>query len=438
MPRTLYIEGLHTGAPQRVFIATPVMEAPVPEYVFGLLGSQVALEAAKIDYEIHMLVGDCHVDDARNYLVRNFLETDCTDLMFIDGDVGWNAVDLVRQLSFDVDIVAGIYPRKTDDSNQGYPVRPFDGPQMTRPDGLLPVQGVATGFLRIRRKVLEDMWEAEPRKHRAQSEGEDRRAIAIIFERLYRKEARLSGDYGFCQKVTDLGGKIYIDPAMSFVHVGTKSWSGSVGEFWCAREGLLTPRFCAAFERLRAGEASPDDYLTMFAEWGNAYSVPVEFLAMLTEAATGAGPILEIGSGLTTLVLAASGRPVHSVEHDLAWMPRVQAAISQLRLRNVTLHYSPLELKADGTAAYHSIPNVEPTLVFCDGPQQKWNRGHLFSSVSIPSNASFIADDASNETWLASIQAWAAERGQSVEVIGTEKRKFAVVAPKLEQLEAAE
>jgi len=32
--------------------------------------------------------GDPHVDDNRNAIVREFLAGDCTDLLFIDSDVG--------------------------------------------------------------------------------------------------------------------------------------------------------------------------------------------------------------------------------------------------------------------------------------------------------------------------------------------------------------
>jgi acetone carboxylase gamma subunit len=42
-----------------------------------------------------LLSGNCHVDDARNSVVREFLASDCTELVFIDADVSWEPETLV-------------------------------------------------------------------------------------------------------------------------------------------------------------------------------------------------------------------------------------------------------------------------------------------------------------------------------------------------------
>jgi len=442
MPRELHFEGLRNGAPQRVFIAVPMTDKPEPETVMSLIASAEALRHADIEFEIFLLIGHCHVDDARNYLARNFLESQCTDLMFVDSDVGFDSVDLVRLLRYEADVVGGAYPKKTDD-DQGYPVRFLPGPRITDKQGLLKVEGIATGFLRIKRWVIDQLWEDEPRKYRDTNEGSDRKEIAIIFERLFLRgkdvSMRLSGDYGFCKKCRDVSIDVYVDPAMTFAHVGTKMWSGNVGQYLCEKEGLLTPRFQATFRRIQAGQGTADDFKFLYIEWGNNFALPPDFAeALLSAACEVSGPILEIGSGLTTLLLAVSGNPVHSIEQDLAWLLRVKAAAKQLRLSNIELTYSPLMPEENDEAWYSEVPKIVPSLVFCDGPQQRWRRGRIFQAMEIPASASFIADDASNPTWLADIQKWAAGQGRTVEVVGTDTRKLAIVAPRLARLEAAE
>jgi hypothetical protein len=49
---------------------------------------------------------------ARNALVHNFLKTDCSHLMFIDADIGWEPQYIEQMLSADVPVLAGMYPKK--------------------------------------------------------------------------------------------------------------------------------------------------------------------------------------------------------------------------------------------------------------------------------------------------------------------------------------
>ena len=42
-----------------------------------------AFSLFKAEGSLGLLTGNCHVDDARNILVKNFLETDCETLVFL-------------------------------------------------------------------------------------------------------------------------------------------------------------------------------------------------------------------------------------------------------------------------------------------------------------------------------------------------------------------
>jgi len=440
MPRVLHLGGLRKGASQRLFIATPVMDSPDPEYVHSILQTQLALFAAGIEMDWTLLVGECHVDDARNFLVREFLESACTDLLFIDADEGWSPVELVKLAGWDCDVVAGVLPRKAD-TDEGYPVRLLPGEITTDSRGLIEVEGVGTGFMRIRRNVLEQMYEAEPRKHRDKLNEDQKHQIPILFERDYVDSLRLSGDYAFCRKWRKLGGKIFIDPDMGFAHVGTKVWTGHLGRYLCQKENLLTPKFCAAFKRIQSGKWTFADFEQIYAEWNNPFSLDPKGAAALFEVArTTVGHILETGSGLSTLLFAAAGAGVFSLEHELSWVQRMKTAVVQLGLGDkVELHYAPLREYKSGNIWY-TIDTVLPDhvgLVFCDGPQRAWGRDGIFEILGHFDAAPFIFDDANDEELLSKVEAWAKGRGRSVQVVG-EGRKLAVVTPLAEVREAAE
>jgi hypothetical protein len=110
--------------------------------------------------------------------------------------------------------------------------------------------------------------------------------------------------------------------------------------------------------------------------WGNSgWSVDVEFLRTLCNLARSAtGPVLECGSGLTTVLLGALGRRqglrVWSLEHDPAWRARVQQVASRHGLDNVTVCDAPLRPFRDYT--WYDVSQLELprdfALVICDGP----------------------------------------------------------------------
>ena len=440
MPRILHMGGLRDGASRRLFIATPMTGSPEPEYLHSMLQTQIALIAAGIEMDWMALIGDCHVDDARNFLVREFLEGDCTDLLFIDADEGWSGVELARLAQHDCDVIAGVLPRKADD-DQGYPVRMFPGPIKTDNRGLIEVEGVGTGFMKIRRSVLERMYDAEPRKHRDSAKEAREHQIAIIFEREYIGGLRLSGDYAFCRKWRAIGGKIFIDPNMGFAHIGTKMWTGHLGHYLCERDNVLTPMFCAAFARIKAGQGKYADFEQVYAEWNNSYAIdPLAGAALYQIAATTEGVILETGSGLSTLLFAAAGAKVFALEHELPWVRKMRAAIDQLNLQEqIKLHYAPLREQKDGTIWYGLTTEIPDRvgLIFCDGPQRHYGREGVFDILGHYSSVPFIFDDANDDEWRPQIEAWARRQNRDISIIG-EGRKLAVVAPLVELLQAAE
>jgi hypothetical protein len=423
MPHLLHHSPGAFGA-RRVFLATPTYGAPPALYTFCLFKTHDALKAAGIEVELGLLCGDCHVDDARNRLVRDFLKSGCDDFVFIDADVGWQTDDLVRLLSHDRDVVGGTYPMKQD--QEDFPVRLIPGEIWSDSNGLIEVEGLPTGFLRIRRNVLEKLF-AESPKYRIRG-SDDSEPCALIFERELQGLTRRSGDYAFCRKWRAAGGRIWLDPNCHLEHAGEKVWSGTYAAHLRRKNGLA---LVDGINRVRKGTEDARSLLDLVLDWGNdPWSAGPELLSACAQVARQLpGAILETGSGLTTLVLAAANPAVtvHALEDASAWRYRIQEAAETLGLTNIVIHKAPLVLHPQGR--WYDVPDLpwrEFRTVLCDGPpRQKGERSVVLSVLDAHEcrPQCLLFDDA--ETEAAAFASWAADRGYRFEIKG-QLRKFAL------------
>jgi hypothetical protein len=168
---------------------------------------------------------DSLVQRARNDLAQLAIDAQVDDLFFVDCDQDWNPEDFFRMLSYDVDIVAGAVRKKSD--HEQYNVKKLDGNLSTNEQGLIAVDAVGTGFMRIRTSALKKMWECSEPYKEAHKSTESR----MIFEVRIIDGSLYSEDIVFCKKWTDQGGKIYDDPTVNCGHSGEKRWVGNFSEW---------------------------------------------------------------------------------------------------------------------------------------------------------------------------------------------------------------
>lgn len=196
---------------RNVYIATPATTLH-SNYVLGLVRSLPGLANMGVSFTYALLSGHCHVDDSRNLLVADFLKSRCSDLMFIDADVGWQPDAIWRLLQTEGDVVGGAYPLK--DGSGRFPVK-FDARGQC--------VGLPTGFMRIKRRVLATLAE------HAQKLSLDGTEAPIIFERGAMYGNRVGGDLNFCLKARDKGFKLTLVPDLLFTHQGHYDFAGCVG-----------------------------------------------------------------------------------------------------------------------------------------------------------------------------------------------------------------
>ena len=179
---------------------------------------------------------------------------------------------------------------------------------------------------------------------------------------------------------------------------------------------------------------------TLVRAWGNTgFSAMPEYLSALVAAATTArGDILECGSGLSTVLLAAAARKagvrVWSLEHIPKWKSRVERALRQRG--DGTAHIVDAPLKQYDGFWWYDISRLPQNLTFdmvvCDGPPADTPGGRygLLPMIGprLMEGAAIFMDDAARPDELAIMRRWSEDEGGTFTVKGTEK-PFAIFLP---------
>src|SRR5690348_16420154 len=73
-----------------------------------MIRTMLQLRQEEIETHLAFVAGDCFIDHARNQIVAQFLETDCTHLIMIDADQGWEVENVLDLLDRPEEVVAGV------------------------------------------------------------------------------------------------------------------------------------------------------------------------------------------------------------------------------------------------------------------------------------------------------------------------------------------
>lgn len=192
-----------------------------------------------------------------------------------------------------------------------------------------------------------------------------------------------------------------------------------------------------------AGAALDAELLqTLVHGWGNTgFSAMPEYLgALLTGTVSARGDILECGSGLSTLLLAAAARKsgvrVWSLEHIPKWKGRVDRALRQFgHQKTATVIHAPLR-PYDGFSWYDvsRLPKgLTFDLVVCDGPPANTPGGRYgllpLMGPQLMDGARIYMDDAARADEMAIMRRWSEKEGGVYSVQGKEK-PFAIFTPR--------
>lgn len=220
---------------QLVVFATPAFDHNVTvEYAQSMMEADWLLAKHNIPRGYEFIGGDPYLAKVRNLCVARAIRQYpmLTDFFFIDADVSYPADAVLRFLQSDVDVIAGIYPKKNDSLEFPAFLEMTDDKEFIVKNGLYMATGVPTGFLRIKRHVLDKMAAASGQYTDGTGHGE---LTANIFEMGYcpdnEKDAGKGEwwgeDFAWSRKWRQMGGELWIDPDIDFGHRGQKTWKAN-------------------------------------------------------------------------------------------------------------------------------------------------------------------------------------------------------------------
>lgn len=395
---------------RKILLATTCYGTTSAAYTFAIARSRQALADAGISTDYLLLQGNCHVDDARNSVVRDFLESDCAELVFLDADVNWEPSQLVQLCSRDLDIVGGVYPYRRDGSDN-MPVRMM-GEQSIRPDGLLEVEGLPTGFLKIKRHVLEHLAKRAPAYFDKVYE------TRMVFARPVPGEdkTRWGGDIDFCNRAHKLGYRLFADVELRLGHTGTIVVTDSLAAHIRRLSGTA---FAHVLPKFKAGTETDADYNEVFKYIGNNYAADPGVLALLVGIVRKCqGAIVETGSGLSSVLMGAvSGSQVYSLEHVEHYAAQTVAWCEEAGVANVGVCFAPMREDWYDLAKF-DLP-AKFALGFCDGPPRMFGtRSRFFDELAHRCSAIVVDDVKTDVHYMRQVHEWAEHNGRTCEIYG--------------------
>ena len=206
---------------RKVLIATPSYDGKVEAvYVNSLVET---LKRCPPDIQLFpvLVCYDALVQRARNDLVQMALDAQCSDIFFIDADQGWNPDWVFQLLNSPHEVIGGAVVKKSEAI--AFNVKAF--PEIKVVDGVMEVECVGTGFLKISGDALQKVYQASDEYI---SSGKKSR---MVFDIKIIDGELVSEDNVFCHKWRSLGGKVYVDTSMTCSHVGTKHYHGSLHQY---------------------------------------------------------------------------------------------------------------------------------------------------------------------------------------------------------------
>ncbi len=247
----------------KIFIGTPMYGGNCSgSYTKSCTDLAMMCAANGIDVRFYYLFNESLIQRARNYVVDEFMRSDCTHLVFIDSDIAFDPRDVLGLIGVQVsdpkfNIVTGPYPKKTiawekvkkavesgkaedspfalDQYTADYVFNPINKLASFNLSEPLEIGEGGTGFMCIPRSTFEKMAEAYPElsykpDHIRTENFDGSNEIMAYFDCVIDPKTKryLSEDYFFCQQARKADMKVWMCPWMQINHVGSYIFKGNM------------------------------------------------------------------------------------------------------------------------------------------------------------------------------------------------------------------
>lgn len=240
-------------------------------YVNCLMATLQMCQSVQLPVRVEFCKNDSLVSRARNNLIAKAMtDTSATHFLFIDNDITWDPVDILKLILSDRPLIGGIYPLKhynwdklvKDEGNPyntnviqswitkknnsqlkgmisnenmvqhnllKYNINYLES-YLTIENNIAKVKHLATGFMMIQRGLLDKMMKAFPSTKYTDDVGflqphENKYAYAL-FDCGVEEGHYFSEDWLFCSRWSKMGGSIYADVSINLTHTGIEDYKG--------------------------------------------------------------------------------------------------------------------------------------------------------------------------------------------------------------------
>ena len=239
----------------KIMVCTPCHSEVSMHYTQAVLKFQLECMKKNIMVSFSLLKSSL-VTQGRNLCVAEFLNhKDNYDyLLFIDSDISFKPETIFKMIDADKDIIACPYPMKmfetdkmwkkikeTDmvksekdllSSGYMYPIK-IGKNELIVDKGVMEVTHAPTGCMLIKRNVIDKLIAKHPELEIYQPtviNGKETKKENFynLFDTLHDPETKryFGEDFGFCQRWTDIGGKVYVYVMDHISHIGDHEYCG--------------------------------------------------------------------------------------------------------------------------------------------------------------------------------------------------------------------
>jgi hypothetical protein len=254
----------------KLYILTPCFGGVCyVNYIQSMIATLELFHQFGFPVQFEFCKNDSLITRARNNLLAKAMaDKEMTHILFIDNDIMWNPMNILKMILADKGILGGVYPLKKYhwsrligvDSSQNKIEEwlykrdqsilkthiPNDiiiqsrllsfnvnylGNHLEIEENLTKVRHIPSGFMLLQRSTIEKMHESFSETKYTDDVGfltpeENNYAFALFACGIYEGHY-FSEDWMFCERWKQLGGDVWADVSISLTHTGTEDYRGS-------------------------------------------------------------------------------------------------------------------------------------------------------------------------------------------------------------------
>ena len=205
---------------KKILIATPCLDQKVDAYFVHSLCESIKLGIKNnLDIRCVFLANESILPMARNELFALAYKENYDTMVFIDDDESWKEHALIEIIQSNKDVVALPVVNKSD-TDIGFNVWLNKDSEKDPSDGYIKINKCGTGFLKLSRKVIDDLWNSNTELLFRNKK------LKNICEYTYVNGDFIGEDITLTKKIKELGYDIWLNPNYTVFHIGNKMYKG--------------------------------------------------------------------------------------------------------------------------------------------------------------------------------------------------------------------